>query len=89
MTLISDLAETFDERGCTGLTIWIDNDKNVQISMRASDRVSWDVEVGANLRPALVNAIARFLKNNPPVPERSRRNPVSLAKRRAEASDLI
>lgn len=85
-TLAEDIAECFDDRGCTGLTIWLNSDRHIQVNMRGPDNVSWGCHTNPDLFFALEEAVAEYLRFYKPT---KRRVPVDTKKRRRDAEDLI
>ena len=64
MSVLDDLAECFDERGCTGLTIWLDRERGIQINMRGPDNVSWDCHTLPDFKKTLTVAVGSYLARN-------------------------
>lgn len=85
-TLAEDIEECFDDRGCTGLTIWIDHNRHIQVSTRGRDGVSWNCHTKPDFFDALEEAVAEFIRTNK---ADKRRVPVNTRKRRSDAEDLI
>jgi len=85
-TLAEDMEECFDDRGCTGLTIWLNSDRHIQVNTRGRDGVSWSCHTSADFFDALEEAVREFIRTNKPD---KRRVPVDTRKRRRDAEDLI
>ncbi len=93
MSFLSELTEAFDERGCSGFTIWLTNDGWLQVNLRRKDNISWDCKSFPDLKSAAehiesFNAFeARRGTNKPRVPadrEAEARRQKMLARRRRD-----
>ena len=50
MSFLSELTEAFDERGCSGFTIWLTTDGWLQVNLRRKDNISWDCKSFPDLK---------------------------------------
>lgn len=93
MSLLSELSEALDVKGCTGFTIWVTRDGWLQVNLRRHDNVSWDCKDFPDLKSAVehiesFNAFeTRRGTNRPRVPadrEAIRRKQKALERRRRD-----
>ena len=85
---VDEMKRAFDVNGCTGLTIWLDHNKHIQVSMRSHDKTeSWACHTNEDFISALDAALEQWGRVNGDV--RKPRKPVDIKKRRREMEDLI
>lgn len=84
---VDEMAQAFDRNGCTGMTIWLDHNRHIQISMRSPDNESWSCHVSADFLEALDAALEQWGKVYGDTSKP--RKPVDIKKRRRQMEDLI
>lgn len=81
--MLDDLSRAFNRRGCTGLTIWVNQDGNIQANMRGPDGMSWLCHTHKDVEVALERALDEFLAAYTKIIERKAKMPRQLAAERA------
>ena len=85
--MLDDLTRAFDRRGCTGLTIWVNSDGNIQANICGPDKVSWDCHTHRDLRVAVTRAVDAFLEYHTKIIERKAKMPRQLAAEKKAFND--
>lgn len=75
---LARIKRAFDNRGCTGLTIWVNIDGRIQANLRGPDGVSWGCSTDSDLEKALSAALTEFLGHHTTVIERKAKLPRQL-----------